>query len=87
MTTQPDPSDSGIRLPEDYEDMHLTLDQQFELDKFTRIIDKADSKEQLRAISKQMLKAWFVQRAAVNYVLKQKLQEVRETYYPDYHEK
>jgi hypothetical protein len=87
MTTLPEPSDSGIHLPEDYEDMSLTLDQQFELDKFTRVIDKADSKEKLRAISKQLLKAWFVQRAAVNFVLKQKLQEVKETYYPDYDEK
>lgn len=82
MTTLPEPSDSGIRLPEDYEDMHLTLDQQFEIDKYTRIIDKAD-KEQLRAISKQMLRAWFVQRAAVNYVLKQKLIDLKNEYYPD----
>lgn len=86
MTTlpTPEPSDSGIHLPEDYEDMHLTLDQQFELDKYTRIIDKADNKEQLRAISKQMLRAWFVQRAAVRFVLKQKLEEDRKSTYPDY---
>lgn len=82
----PEPFDSGIHLPEDYEDMHLTLDQQFELAKYTRIIDAADSKEKLRAISKQMLKAWFVQRAAVNFVLKQKLIADRLSTYPSTNE-
>jgi hypothetical protein len=66
--------------------MHLSLDQQFELDKFSRIIDKAHTIEQLRAISKQMLKAWFVQRAAVNFVLKQKLIDLKEETYPSTNE-
>ena len=65
--------------------MQLSLDQQFELAKYDRIIDNAD-KEQLRAISKQMLKAWFVQRAAVRFVLKQKLSEVQQEYYPHINE-
>lgn len=85
MTTlpAPEPSDSGIHLPEDFEDLQLSLDQQFELNKYMRIIENARP-EQLRAISKQMLRAWFVQRAAVRFVLKQKLEEDRKSTYPDY---
>ena len=86
MTTAPEPSDSGIQLPEDYQDMQLSLAQQFELVKFDRIIDNTHSLDQLRKVSKQLLKAWFTQRAAVNFVLKQKLIEVQEESFPHLHE-
>lgn len=86
MTTAPEPSDSGIHLPEDYQDMQLSLAQQFELVKFDRIIDNTHSLDQLRKVSKQLLKAWFTQRAAVNFVLQQKLIEVQEEAFPHLHE-
>jgi hypothetical protein len=63
--------------------MQLSLPQQFELVKFDRIIDNAASLEQLRKISKQLLKAWFVQRAAVNFALQQKLTEFQKEAFPN----
>jgi hypothetical protein len=65
--------------------MQLTLNQQFDLNKYERIIDNAD-KDQLKAIAKKMLKAWYVQRAAVDFVLKQKLSELQQDYYPHLNE-
>lgn len=85
MTTAPEPSDSGIQLPEEYKDMQLTLAQQFELVKFEHIIDTTPSVDQLRKVSKQLLKAWFTQRAAVNFVLKQKLDQINRETFPEFY--
>lgn len=82
MTTAPEPSDSGIQLPEAYQDLQLSLSQQFEIAKFNRIIDNAATMDQLRMISKQLLKSWFVQRTAINFVVKQKAAQIQEETFP-----
>lgn len=66
--------------------MQLTLAQQFELHKLNSLIDRASSKEELKKICRQLLQAWFVQRSAVNFVLKQKLTEFNKETFPELYE-
>lgn len=79
MTTAPEPSDFGIQLDEEYKDLDLTLTQQFELNKMSRMIESASSVSQLKDLSMKLLKAWYVQKAAVAFVMRQKLIEFEST--------
>lgn len=55
------------------EPLNLTLGQQFEIERFNRVIDECNSVEELRKISKQLLSAWHTQKAATVWVMKQNL--------------
>lgn len=68
-------SDSGLPIQTEYEDMKLEPHQQFEMNKLARIVDSCGDLEALRKVTHQLLKAWFVQKSAVAYVMKQKLIE------------
>jgi len=49
----------------------LSIDQRFELERFSRAIDATADPDQLRALAKQLLQAWHTQKAATQWVLTQ----------------
>lgn len=49
--------------------MDFSTFQQFEIEKLNRAIDNTTDIESLKAISRQLLQAWQVQRAATNWVI------------------
>lgn len=53
------------------EPISFTPSQEFELEKWKRIIDETKSVEDLRRIAKEFLKAWQVQRAGTRWVINQ----------------
>lgn len=68
-------SDSGLPIPSDYQDLQLSLAQQFEMNRLSRVVDNCHDIEGLRKVTHQLLKAWFVQKSAVDFVMRQKLIE------------
>lgn len=82
MTATQEPSDSGLPIDPEYKDLELTLAQQFELYKMRRMIDSCTDPVKLRELTHQLLRAWFVQKAAVAFVLKQKLTEFEQVVIP-----
>jgi hypothetical protein len=75
MTATANPFDSGLPIDPEYKDLELNLTQQFELDKMRRMIDSCEDKVKLKDLTHTLLRAWFVQKAAVAFVMKQKLTE------------
>ncbi len=55
------------------EPLALTLGQQFELERLTRVIDSTGDAQSLRGIAKQLLQAWQTQKAATEWVMRQQL--------------
>ena len=53
--------------------IELTLNQQFEIERFNRAIDTTADLAQLRDIAKQLLQAWHTQKAATNWVMRQQM--------------
>ena len=51
--------------------MTLTIDQEFELERFSRAIDASCDTEELRAVAKQLLRAWHLQKAAASWLISQ----------------
>ncbi|MAR05498.1 MAG: hypothetical protein CL862_00105 [Cyanobium sp. NAT70] len=51
--------------------IHLTMTQQFDIERMTRTIDATMDPTQLRVIAKQLLQAWQHQRAATDWVIRQ----------------
>ena len=49
----------------------LTIGHQFEIERFNRAIDATADAEQLRALAKQLLQAWHLQKAATSWVISQ----------------
>jgi hypothetical protein len=53
--------------------IELSTAQRFEIERFSRAIDTTTDVVVLRALAKQLLQAWQVQRAATNWVMQQGL--------------
>lgn len=51
--------------------IELSMGQRFEIERLSRAIDSTTDVETLRALAKQLLQAWQVQRAAANWAIKQ----------------
>jgi hypothetical protein len=51
--------------------IELTIGQQFEIERFNRVIDATADPAELRAVAKQLLQAWHTQKAATNWVISQ----------------
>jgi len=51
--------------------IELTTGQQFEIERFSRTIDATADLEQLRDLAKQLLKAWYSQKAATTWIIRQ----------------
>jgi len=51
--------------------IELSIGQQFEIERFNRIIDATADPDQLRQVAKQLLHAWHTQKAATNWVISQ----------------
>ena len=55
------------------EPLALTASQEFEIERFSRAIDTTGDVATLKAIAKQLLKAWMMQKAATGWVMRQTL--------------
>ena len=53
--------------------INLTVSQQFEIERFSRVIDATQDTTQLRSIAKQLLQAWHTQKAATHWVMAQQM--------------
>lgn len=51
--------------------IELSMGQQFEIERFSRVIDATADAGQLRDLAKQLLQAWHTQRAATTWVMQQ----------------
>lgn len=51
--------------------IELSMGQQFEIERFNRVIDATADTSQLRDLAKQLLQAWHTQRAATTWVMQQ----------------
>ena len=51
--------------------IELSFSQKFEQERFMRVLDETENVEELRAISKQLLQAWFAQKAATDWAIRQ----------------
>lgn len=51
--------------------IELSIGQQFEIERFSRILDATADPDQLRQVAKQLLQAWHTQKAATNWVISQ----------------
>ena len=58
-------------MPDPADGPGLSASQSFELERFSRAIDAATDLAELRAITKQLLQAWQLQRAATNWAIRQ----------------
>lgn len=55
------------------EPLALSLGQQFELERMTRMIDSTGDPQSLRGLAKQLLQAWHTQKAATEWIMRQQL--------------
>lgn len=55
-------------------EMGMTINQKFELEKISRVIDATADPQQLQQIAKQLLQAWQSQRAATDWAIRQQMQ-------------
>ena len=55
------------------EPLALTLGQQFELERLTRVIDSTADLQTLQGLAKRLLQAWHSQKAATQWVMCQQL--------------
>jgi hypothetical protein len=53
--------------------MQLSLGQSFEKERFTRELKEAQDIERIRAVALQLLEAWYTQKAATEWVMRQSL--------------
>lgn len=60
-------------MPRMSEPLALSLGQQFELERMTRMIDSTGDPQSLRGLAKQLLQAWHTQKAATEWVMRQQL--------------
>jgi hypothetical protein len=49
----------------------LSIAQQFELERFNRVIDASVDPAELQELAKQLLQAWHMQKAATNWAISQ----------------
>jgi len=61
-------ADPGSVLPA----LHLSMGQQFELERLSRAIDATSDVPTLRAMAKKLLQAFHCQRAATQWVMREK---------------
>jgi hypothetical protein len=55
------------------EPLDLSLEQQFEVARFGRVIDETTNVDDLKKIAKQLLQAWISQKAVTAWVMKDSL--------------
>ena len=55
--------------------IELSISQTFELERMRRAIDATSDPEELRALSKDLLRAWFTEKATTNQAIRDQLGE------------
>jgi hypothetical protein len=53
--------------------IELSMNQRFELERFSRAIDSTVDPDELRRIAKELLQAWHTQKAATHWLISQQL--------------
>ena len=53
--------------------LQLSLSSEFELTRFTRVIEATEDPAALRELAKMLLQAWLTQKAATEWVMRQSL--------------
>jgi hypothetical protein len=53
--------------------MELSMAQRFELERHGRLLDELEDIETLRAMAKLLLRSWYAQKAATEWVMRQGL--------------
>lgn len=56
------------------EPLELSLSQQFEITRFSRLIDETTDVTSLQKIAKELLQAWHTQKATTLWLMKENLQ-------------
>ncbi len=56
------------------ESISLSLGQQFELERMSRVIDDTHDPQTLQRLAKQLLQAWQSQKAATQWLMRQQLE-------------
>ena len=56
------------------EGIAMTIAQQFEMERISRVIDSTADPEQLQLLAKQLLQAWHSQKAATEWVIRQQME-------------
>ena len=54
--------------------IELSTGQQFEIERMSRAIDATADPHELQQLAKQLLRAWQTQKAATNWMIRQKVQ-------------
>jgi|TARA_X000000950_G_scaffold8751_1_gene9672 hypothetical protein len=54
----------------------ISMSQSFEMERINRAIDETADPAQLQTIAKQLLQAWYSQKAAMNWVIRQHQQGI-----------
>jgi hypothetical protein len=62
---------SDIPAVPDWEPMQLSVGQQFEIERHSRLLDEVEDVKTLRNLAKQLLHLWVGQKAATNWVMSQ----------------
>lgn len=78
-----DQSFGPLEPPEEYGDLALNLQQQFALTTLGHQVDKIGNLPDAKRIAKGFLKAWFVQKAALDFVIRQKAVELKTDVFPN----
>lgn len=55
----------------------LTIAQQFEVERMTRVVDAATDIEELRRLCRQLIQAWHCQKAATHWAIEQAMDSDR----------
>ena len=56
------------------ESISLSMGQQFELERMSRVIDDTHDPQTLQRLAKQLLQAWQSQKAATQWLMRQQLE-------------
>lgn len=62
---------SDIPAVPDWEPLQLSVGQQFEIERHSRLLDEVDDMATLRNLAKQLLHLWVGQQAATKWVMSQ----------------
>jgi hypothetical protein len=62
---------SDIPAVPDWEPIQLSVGQQFEIERHSRLLDEVDDVATLRNLAKMLLQSWIMQQAATKWAISQ----------------
>ncbi|WP_150882153.1 hypothetical protein [Synechococcus sp. RSCCF101] len=67
----PPAHNSGDRIMKS--SMTLTLNDQFAIEQMSRAVESTDDLQAIKQLTQQLIRAWFLQRAATRWLIRQQL--------------